>query len=171
MQNPALAQTSVPRALLARIKNGFNLRRQRLEARLGAKTREPNGQIPVHTDADRRNPSGYRGSIDLRSLSQRFLRKEIPLGQYITYMRSLLPEQYHDLIICYFFSGEYVLNPDTLIEQSTVDDEELSILCQTLVLADQLRANGLMELVEKELSVLRSSFYKGAQSLSKVDSF
>ena len=74
-------------------------------------------------------------------------------------MGSLLPKQYHDLLVGYFFSGEYVDDPVGLLRDTNVNDAELSILCQTLVLADRLEDADIVRTVERGIAELtRAAF-------------
>ncbi|MCK1728250.1 hypothetical protein [Bradyrhizobium sp. 142] len=82
---------------------------------------------------DRSRESSAPELIDLRAFSQRFLPRNVSLSNYIRYMRTLLPEAYHDLLLGYFYGGEYVRDPASLIESPSLSDEQLSIVCQTLV--------------------------------------
>ena len=126
--------------LLFRVEHGFHLR---IDALSGGSE----------------NSSSATGPLDLQSLSQRFLRKDLPFSQYLAYMGSLLPKQYHDLLVGYFFSGEYVDDPVGLLRDTNVNDAELSILCQTLVLADRLEDADIVRTVERGIAELtRAAF-------------
>lgn len=89
--------------LIANVERGFLVRQNELRNILRG------GDTQIHGS----EPDGEQ--IDLRSFSNRFLRSSLTLTEYIENLRSLLPTQYKDLLLGYYFSGEYVSSPENLL--------------------------------------------------------
>ena len=156
----SLSELKDAQTILARLKNGFRLRRLVLR-RL------------TNLTADNVTGAGIgevEDTLDLHSLSQRFLRKDLPFGHYLTYMQSLLPKQYHDLIIGFYFSGEYVIDPRELLENAIVTDAQLSVLCQTLLFSNRIDHPQLASEVARQVSRLISEAFSIA-GIRNISSF
>lgn len=70
--------------------------------------------------------------IDLREFSRRFLSESWSYTQYITSLEQLLPHQYRDLMLSYYFSGDLAQNPDELMSGEFYSAEQESVILQTL---------------------------------------
>ena len=112
------------------VEAGFRYRLANLQAILGIKSGEQQDLKFEILDPDQ---------IDLRSFSNRFLPSSLTLSEYINHLEPLLPIQYGDLLLGYYFSGEYVSNPAALIHSSFYNEAQLSVVLQTLYLNGQLQ--------------------------------
>ncbi len=93
-----------------------------------------------------------RDQIDLRPFSSRFLAPSFTISEYIEHLEPLLPIQYSDLLLGYYFSGEYVSNPAALIQSPFYNDAQLSIILQTLYLHGHVHDRKLVDRIEWGLS-------------------
>ena len=93
---------------------GFEKRRSAIVKLLNGAELDDIELLDDQSDSDP-NTETSSDRIALEPLTQRFLSLDIALTSYIDYMRSLLPSQYHDLILGYFFSSDFVRSPDALL--------------------------------------------------------
>ncbi|MGJ4952456.1 hypothetical protein [Bradyrhizobium sp. HKCCYLS20291] len=149
--------------LAARINSGFNQRR----ALLKVQARDPRTPWIVHTTT-RSTHNISAPFIDLRSFSQRFLPRSVLITPYVNYMRTLLPEAYHDLLLGYYFGGEYVDNPLQLLSSPSLDDAQYSIVCQTLYLNGVSLPAGMETCVHTELTSFVAEIRTKATKLKKA---
>ena len=169
---PKNSERALPGDITLRIQSGFRHRRQTLMAALGHSNRERSIQredakqnISSH---EREKSQSILDLIDLRTLSQRFLPKNVSISNYVQYLRSLLPTQFHDLIIGYYFSAQYVTSPKSLVRVPVFNDEQFSVLIQTLYLNDCIQDPSTKQVLHTELSEFLAVLFESAAGLSKL---
>jgi signal transduction histidine kinase len=147
MQDPVVQQLIKNRSsvrLEKRVETGFILRHAELQSIV-------NGDQSLK-DKDIGFEAADRDQIDLRSFSSRFLSSSLTLSEYIEHLQPLLPIQYSDSLLAYYFSGEYVSNPTALIHSPFYNDAQLSVILQTLYLNGHVHNRELANRIEWGLS-------------------
>lgn len=147
--------------LIKRVEIGFHLRRQELKNLIAERASanesdapDSRNQIGSHKVRQNINVIEDQDQIDLRSLSQRFLPLTLSVSEYVEYLNLLLPPQYYDMLLGYYFSGEFVVDSTRLLELPFYDDAQFSILCQTLHLNGKIARPDIADAIDANLTRL-----------------
>ncbi|TPM21717.1 hypothetical protein [Mesorhizobium sp. B2-3-5] len=138
---------------------GFELRAKQLSELISGATGGGYGRRP---------PSDDLTQLDLREFSRRFLSESWSYTQYIASLENLLPDQYRDLMLSYYFSGDLAKNPYGLIGGEFYSVEQMSVVVQTLHENDVLGDAQLCRVVSDGIESLSQILCTGD---IEIDSF
>lgn len=134
----------VSRELIIRLRKGFAGRAELLRETL----RHSGAASPIGRSAAGLRQDGQR--FDLRAFSGRFLSYNLTYSEYIDSLTPILPMQYKDMMLSYYFSGSLISDAETLIiSQQYFNDLQFSVVVQTLALSGKLKNPAVVEEVHK----------------------
>lgn len=96
-------------------------------------------------------------SIDLRKISSKALSSTLFYTDDIEQIRALLPRQYRDLMISYFYTGEHTEHPSEIISGTFANDEQFSVVIETLCTNGRVNDPKIKEAVNKGCQKIISS--------------
>lgn len=107
--------------------------------------------------SDARPAKNRAGLIDLRWVPRIFFLNTFSYIENVQNLKNLLPVDLRDLFICYYYSGDEIVDIDLLLNHD-VSDEQFSVLVQSLVASRKITDPSILSIVQAGIDSLLNEF-------------